>query len=462
MSDNNHLYNILVVDDEPLIRKSLFVSLKQQGFNAFMASNAQEVLALLPKTKIDIIIADMNLPGVSGIDILRRVKKDYPDIEVVLITGYGTIETAVEAMKLKAFDYITKPIVDDEIKIVIQKIIEKKEILQENKDLKQIIAKGNRSSFHGLIGASPKMQAVYRLIESVASTNATIMISGQSGTGKGVVARAIHECDTKRRHKPFVEVSCGALSETLLESELFGHVKGSFTGAIKDKVGRFEAANGGTIFLDEIDTCSGGLQIKLLRILQDGGFERVGENTSRRTDARIIVASNQDLSKLVKESKFREDLFYRIHVVPIDLPALHERREDIPLLVEYFIDLFNKKNHKKITGIADDVRDFFMSYSWPGNVRQLENLIEGSSILTSGTLITKVSLPKVTDGRSEEKKHDHDVKSLKQGVAVGEKEMILSVLNKVNWNRSKAADHLGVNRTTLYNKMKKYGIDYKK
>jgi len=457
----NSKFNILIVDDEPLIRKSLFEILKMQGFRCQMAAGAKEAVEVAGKQKFNILITDMKLPEMSGIALLKKIKQDHPDIEVIVITGYGSIETAVEAMKLKAFDYITKPIVDDEIKIVLQKIVEKWELLEENTNLRKIVAKSQRASFETLIGGCTDMVAIYNLIESVASTNATILISGESGTGKGIVARAIHQSDAARKNMPFVEVSCGALSETLLESELFGHSKGSFTGAIKDKKGRFEVANGGTIFLDEIDTCTPSLQIKLLRILQDGTFERVGETTTQKTDARVVAATNQNLSKLVDEGKFREDLYYRIHVIPITLPSLRTRKDDIELLVKHFIARFNKKNNKKIKGISDDVRDLFLTYSWPGNVRQLENVIEGSLIMATGEIITRNDLPKSFNDRE---KYDTRIltssgKSLKDGLKDPEKEIILAALKENNNNRSKAAAKLGINRTTLYNKLKKYGID---
>ncbi len=460
MNPSHANYTILIVDDEPLIRKSLFEILKMAGFPCAMATNAEEALQYINKHKVDILISDMKLPEMSGIDLLRKVKKSQPHIEVIMMTGYGSIETAIEAMKLKAFDYITKPIVDDEIRMVIEKIIEKKGLLQENKDLKKIVAKTKRDTFQGIIGACDEMLNLYNLIESVATTNATILISGESGTGKGVVARAIHQSDQNRRSMPFVEVSCGALSETLLESELFGHIKGSFTGAIKDKQGRFEAGNGGTIFLDEIDTCSPGLQIKLLRILQDGTYERVGDTETRKTDARVIAATNQNLSKLVDDGKFREDLYYRVHVIPVALPPLRNRKEDIGLLVKSFIETFNQKNNKKITGVSDEVCNLFSEYSWPGNIRQLENVIEGALIMAKGTTIHTTDLPKSFNVR--ESKPDHTLSestSLKDGLKSPEKEMILAALRAAAGNRSKAADKLKINRTTLYNKMKKYGIN---
>jgi DNA-binding NtrC family response regulator len=454
---NQNSYSILIVDDEPLIRKSLYEILKIAGYDTHTASNAEEAIALFSTRSFDIVITDMKLPKMSGLELLGAVKKASPLTEVILITGYGSIETAVDAMKKGAFDYVTKPIVDDEIKILIEKIIEKKCLLEENRNLRQLASKNKRHSFCGMTGNSVPMQTVYNLVESVADTNATILITGESGTGKGMVARAIHQCDSKRRDMPFVEVSCGALSETLLESELFGHIKGAFTGAIKDKKGRFEIANNGTIFLDEINTCSPNLQVKLLRILQDGGFERVGDTQTLKTNARVIVATNQDLEKLVEEGSFREDLYYRVHVIPLIMPPLRERREDIPLLVKHFIEVSNKKNNKKITDIDEDVKKLFMDHAWPGNIRQLENVIEGAVIMSRKTLITKDDLPK----NFLKIKAKTEGKSLQEELKEPAKEIILNALRESNGNHSKAAVNLGINRTTLYNKMKKYGIPLK-
>jgi DNA-binding NtrC family response regulator len=368
-------------------------------------------------------------------------------------------------MKLKAFDYITKPIVDDEIKLILEKIIEKQAILNENTELKKIVQRTNRDSFGKIVGDSAEMQAIYTLIETVAHTSASILITGESGTGKGVIARTIHEIDPNRNKMPFVEVSCGALSESLLESELFGHIKGSFTGAIKDKPGRFEVANGGTIFLDEIDTCSPSLQIKLLRILQDGTFERVGDNETRNTDARIIAATNQNLSKLVDDGKFREDLYYRIHVIPIILPALRNRKSDLNLLIKHFLLILNQKNKKNIEGISPEVMELFLNYSWPGNIRQLENVLEGAHIMCSDKIITLQNLPKSFNSRGSDhlptSSEINSNTSLKDSLKDPEKDIIVRTLKQAGGNRSKAAEILGVNRTTLYNKMKKYGISLK-
>ncbi len=455
MTGKETKHRILIVDDEPLIRKSLYEILKMDGYDCHMASSGEEACRLVEQNTFDVAITDLQLPKMNGLELLDHIKRHSPTTEVILITGFGSIESAVQAMKKKAFDYITKPIADDEVKMLIKKIIEKKHILQENLNLKQSHPKQARSGFFGLVGNSLAMQSVYQMIESVANTNATIMILGESGTGKGIAARAIYQNDQARKNKPFVEISCGALSETLLESELFGHAKGSFTGAIKDKIGRFEAAHEGTIFLDEIDTCSAGLQVKLLRILQDGGYERVGDTETKKTDARIIVATNQDLETMVEEGAFREDLYYRIHVIPIVLPPLRERREDIDLLVEHFIAISNKQNKKQVKGISDELRDIFMEHPWPGNVRQLEHVIEGAVIMSKKPVLAPEDMPRNLE-RGVLKKSAGQ--SLKEGLAEPTKDLILATLKDCQYNRSRAAERLGINRATLYNKIKKYGI----
>lgn len=451
-------YHILVVDDEPLIRESLYEILRIEGYSVQMASTAEDALNTLSKNKIDIVVTDFKLPRMNGLEMLGQIKKDHPDTEVIMITGYGSIESAVEAMKKGAYDYITKPINDHEIKNIISKIVEKKIILEENEVLKQIIAKEKRTSFCGMIGSSEKMQNVYHIIDSVASTNATILITGESGTGKGLVAKAIHESDVNRNNKPFIEISCGALSETLLESELFGHVKGAFTGAIKDKEGRFEYANGGTIFLDEIDAFSPALQVKLLRVLQDGVFERVGDNVTRKADARIIVATNRQLTELVEKGSFREDLYYRINVIAIQMPPLRERKDDIEAIVKHYLVKYSQQNKKKIAGVSQEVKKMFMDYHWPGNVRELENAIEGAVIMTKAEMIHKTDVPNHTKFLIPGAVKSDEKKSLRKIVEQPEKDHILAVLEECGWNRNKAAAALGVNRTTLYNKMKKYNI----
>ncbi len=457
MKEDNKKYRILVVDDEPLIRESLYEIFRMEGYRVQMAEGGREALQLMKKSEFDIVVTDCKLQKMSGIDLLEMIKKDSPGTEVIMITGYGSIETAVEAMKKGARDYITKPINDNEIKIIIEKTIESKKIIEENIELREILARERPSSFGAMIGGSEKMQGVYHIIDSVASTNATILIAGESGTGKGLIAKAIHENDKTRKDKPFVEVSCGALSETLLESELFGHMKGAFTGAIKDKEGRFEYADGGTIFLDEIDAFSLSLQVKLLRVLQDGVFERVGDNVTRKTHTRIVVATNQVLTDLVASRKFREDLYYRVNVIAIQAPPLRERKEDIEPITAYFLEKYSRINNKKVTGLSDEVVKIFEEYPWPGNVRELENAIEGAVIMAKAEIVQRGDVPNMSKFISNIVKTNGN-KSLKGVVEEPERDHIVSVLNECNWNRNRAAEVLGVNRTTLYNKMKKYNI----
>jgi DNA-binding NtrC family response regulator len=459
--ERNSKYSILIVDDEPLIRNSLYEIFKIEGYNVLTAENGESAVDKIQRETVDILVTDLKLPQMDGLALLKKIKELSSQTEVILITGYGSIESAVEAMKRGAFEYITKPINDNEIKTLINNIVEKKEIIEENKNLREMLAQSNRSEFCGIVGANERMLRVYQIIESVASANATMLITGDSGTGKGLVARAIHKMDVNRNAKPFVEVSCGALSETLLESELFGHVKGAFTGAIRDKEGRFEYAKGGTIFLDEIDAFSPGLQVKLLRVLQDGIFERVGDNVPRKAEARIIVATNQDLTELVERNLFREDLYYRINVISIKLPALQNRKEDIDLLVEHFLKRFNVRSNKHIRGISSEVRKLFREYHWPGNVRELENTLEGAAIMTKTDMINVWDIPSIAKFKVTES-NPVNGKSLKKVLEQPEREVIISVLEQCGWNRIRAAKTLGINRTTLYNKMKKYKISEEK
>ena len=423
--------------------------------------DGEEAVGLLEKEHPDIIISDFKLPGMNGLTLLQKTRSICPDIAFVLITAYGSIESAVEAMREGAYDYITKPILDNEIRIVIERILKQKEILEENKILKKKLAGVERTKFYQMIGQNKKMQKIYDLIEAVSSTNATILINGESGTGKRLVAHAIYASDARRKKKPFIEVSCGALPENLLESELFGHVKGAFTSAIRDRQGRFEAAHEGTIFLDEIDTFSLKLQVKLLRVLQEGEFERVGDTTTIKADVRIIAATNQDLKKIIKKGTFREDLYYRLNVIPIELPPLRDRKDDVPLLIDHFLKKSVKRNRGKVCmEISEDVVDILSSYEWPGNIRELENIIERTVILCQNKRVTKEDLPDFFQEIKIPRFSAHHKKNipLKEALRYSEKEIIERVLAESNGNRQKAAKLLGINRTTLYNKMKEYDL----
>ncbi|MFH1655498.1 MAG: sigma-54 dependent transcriptional regulator [Candidatus Omnitrophota bacterium] len=452
--------HILVVDDEPLVRRSLSEFLTLQGYTVSNASNGKEALDLLKSYTANIVISDIKMSKMSGLELLKRLKTDYPDIPVIMITGYGSIENAVEAIKQGAYDYITKPIIDSEIKIVIERLFKQRKIQQENVRLKEKLSATEKDRFHNIVGKDEKMQKIYTLIEAISETRATILIHGESGTGKRLIAHAIHKYNKQEREKPFVEVSCGALTETLLESELFGHVKGSFTGAIKDKMGRFELANGGTIFLDEIDAFSPHLQVKLLRVLQEGEFERVGDTKTAKVDVRVIAATNQNLEELIKQDKFRKDLFYRLNVISIEIPPLRDREIDIPLLVEDFIKKHSKHTSKKITGISDEAIAILNKYKWPGNIRELENVIERAIILSKGPMIRPEDFPEFLSSKKQ-KEHLEAVENnlkLKDALKSPEKDLILKTLNTVNWNKKQAAAILGINRTTLYKKMRKLGL----
>jgi len=457
--------HILIVDDEPLTRQSLYEILKFEGYRVDTAKDGREALEFISKQIPSVVITDLKMPGIDGLSLLREIRAKDNDVAVVLITAYGTIENAVDAMREGAFDYITKPILDSEIKLVINRVVEQQRLLEENRFLRQRLADTSRSQFYSIIGQNPEMQKIYTLIETIANTNATVLIQGESGTGKRLIAQAIHHSDISRRDKPFIEVSCGALPETLLESELFGHIKGSFTNAIKDRAGRFQLANGGVIFLDEIDTFVPSLQVKLLRVLQSGEFERVGDTNTAKVDVRVIVATNQDLKELIKNGKFREDLYYRLHVISINVPPLRERKDDIPLLVEHFLKRSNERVNKKLNDISKEAMDALIAHNWPGNIRELENVIERAVILCQGDVINKEDLSdylqdagqlqlKQEVSSNDEKK----TKLLKEALRAPEREIIRCALEQANWNRKKAADNLGINRTTLYNKMKQYGL----
>ncbi len=380
---------ILVIDDEQGMRDFLSIMLKKEGYEVVAAENGEHALKAIHTEIYDLVITDVKMPKVDGIEVLRTIKEVSPETVVIVITAFATTDTAVQAMKLGAYDYITKPFKVDEIKLIIQKALEKRHLRKENILLKREIA--SRAGFENFIGKSAAMQKVFTLIRQVADTKSTVLISGESGTGKELVARAVHY-SSARKDKPFVTVNCGALPETLLESELFGYMKGSFTGATSNKQGLFEAANGGTIFLDEISATTLNLQIKLLRVIQERTFMRVGGTTDIKVDVRVIAASNKDLQTEVAKGTFREDLYYRLNVIPIHLPPLRERKEDIPVLVEHFLNKFTPtgKEPKKITG---DALKFFMNYRWPGNVRELENTIERLVILASGDTIRVDHVP---------------------------------------------------------------------
>lgn len=449
--------SILVVEDEKSTRDTMIDLLAEAGYEMYGAENGEEAIAKVEEYDIDLVITDLKMPRGDGLQVLEEAKKVDPRIMVIVCTGYGTVNTAVRAMRLGAYDYITKPIKAEEIILVVQRALDYQRLQVENVLLhKQLKTK---YKFKNLIGDSDNMQQVFRFIEKIAPTNSTVLIRGESGTGKELVARAIHY-NSDRRNEPMVPVNCGAIPEDLLESELFGYEKGAFTGALKTRIGRFELADGGTIFLDEIGDMSPALQVKILRVLQEHEFERVGAVKSIKVDIRVIAATHKDLEKAVTQGTFREDLYYRLNVIPITLPPLRERRSDIALLINHFLEKFNKGKRKSIDGVSPEVLTCFMRYHWPGNVRELENSIERLIILKGEGMIDLEDLPEkllgsgITDLLPSMDIPDSGI-SFNTAVSEFERELILRALNKTNWVKNRAAKLLQLKRTTLVEKMKK-------
>ena len=451
---------ILLLDDSREILESLSEFLQGEGYEIDAAPNGIAGIALIEKKFYDIVLTDMMMPGADGMEVLKYIKANSPDSLCIVLTGYGTIKNAVEAMKSGAFDYLAKPVKFDEIQIALQRAIEHRNLKRENTNLRNQLKRKYR--FENIIGDSERVQKVFETIEKVADTDSTVLVLGESGTGKELIAKAIHY-NSYRREGPFVPVNCAAIPNELLESELFGHEKGAFTNAIRTRIGRFELANGGTLFLDEIGDMNPHLQSKLLRVLQERQFERIGGDKLIKTDIRVIAATHQNLKKAIKQKKFREDLYYRLNVIPIEVPPLRDRKSDIPLLVHHFVGQFNKSKKKKVTGVTDDVMQRFMDYDWPGNVRELENMIERVIILSSSERIGVQDLPERLQSASDEElprrvEIPEEGVSLETAVGDFERQLILRALNKTGWVKNKAAQLLHLNRTTLIEKIKRQNL----
>ncbi|MGD8780241.1 MAG: sigma-54 dependent transcriptional regulator [Ignavibacteria bacterium] len=442
----NNSHKILIVDDEKIVRESLMHWFQEDGYKVDTAVSGEAALKIFEKGKYDLVLTDMKMPGIGGLEVLQKIKDVDEDCDVVLITAYASVPTAIKALKEGAYDYVTKPIDPDELAHLVNKALDKKDLQKENIILKESIDEIVKPD--NLIGESVQMKKIFEMIRSVAPADTTVMIRGESGTGKELVAKAIH-INSKRKYFPIVTVNCGALSESILESELFGHEKGAFTGAHYKRKGKFEMADGGTIFLDEIGSVSQKMQIELLRVIESKQFMRVGGNENISSDFRVIAATNEALEDLVKEGKFREDLFYRLNVFSIYLPPLRERKDDIPLLAYYFLDKFNNAMNKNVKKISNETLDFLSNYEWPGNVRELENAIERAVVIGKGDEIVPENLPF--------KQHQLN-KRTDNSLAAVEKEHILKMLLENNWNISRCASLLGIDRVTLYNKIEKYEL----
>jgi len=473
---SNHKPRLLVLDEDRIMLQSLSLFLRREGYEVFTCDRFEDATIELESRQIEILVADIHLAGPksgatgaagAGADFLRDVRRRFPHVVVIVITGYGTIEAAVQATKMGAFDYLTKPIVDDEIRVVVEKAVRQQSLLWENQTLRRQL--DTRYGLEHIAGHDVKMLRIFELVSAVAESRTTVLMTGESGTGKSLLARAIHH-RSSRKDKPFIEVSCGALPESLLESELFGHVKGAFTGAIADKPGRFLAADGGTLFLDEINSSSPAMQVKLLRVLQERKFEPVGTTETKTVDVRVILASNMDLAELVTKNQFRQDLYYRVNVVNIRTPPLRERPGDVPLLAGVFLRRMAKDMGREVVGFTDAALGTLSRHIWPGNVRELENAVERAVLLCRRPVIDVEDLPETVIAGGVPRATavspadapftpGDDALPLEQALEGPERQIIEKALRRNDWNRQKTAAELNINRTTLYKKMRKYRLD---
>ena len=450
---------LVIIDDEVNAAAALETLLKEDGYEVARAHDARSGLGLLEKTEPDLVLTDLRMPGMDGIELLAKIKEIRPETMVILMTAYGTVKTAVKAMKLGAEDYLSKPIDVEELEVVLQKALERKGLLAEARSLRERLE--HKYRLDNLVGESPEMLSVFKTIRQVAPSSASVLLLGESGTGKELFAQALHQ-NSPRRTKPFVKVACAALPETLLESELFGHEKGSFTGAVYTRAGRFEAADGGTLFLDEIGDISPTVQVKLLRFLEEREFERVGGNRTFKVDVRIVAATHRDLKKKLEDGSFREDLFYRLNVIEIHIPPMRERPGDIPLLAHHFLRKYAEANGKDLKGISDEVLALLLSHPWPGNVRELENAMERAVVLSDGPVLTPTHFPTLRKAAGTEPPRGAaaggvlGVRIPGSTLADLEREAILRTLEAVGGSTSKAASILDISARKIQYKLKEY------
>lgn len=445
---------VLVIDDDDSLRRVIEYTLDEAGFKVLTARDGSEGLKLFAEEQPPVVLTDIQMPGISGYEVLQSIQNSHPETRVIIVTAFGTVEQAVDAMKDGAFDYVTKPFSRDELILVVNRAFKFLELQQENIRLKQELS--DKVDFEHLVGISDAMQDVFDRVRRVAVSDAAILVGGESGTGKELIARAIHY-GSGRRGGPFIPVNCAAIPAELLESELFGHVKGSFTGAVKDRIGKFEQADGGTLFLDEIGEMSPHLQPKLLRVLQEMEIEPVGAGLTRKIDVRIVSASNRNLEEAIQTGDFREDLYYRLSVIPVHLPPLRERKQDIPVLVQHFLDLHTRGERIEMSKAA---MEQMIAYQWPGNVRELQNVIEQTVILRHGESIEIQDLPrKVTETVVNRTSQILNLPDEGFSLAELEKEAVLQALQRCNWNQTRAAAFLRVPRHTLVYRMEKYAIE---
>lgn len=451
---------IHIIDDEPIVYEVLQDFLTSEGYAVEISTGGEEALNKHSSLAVDLILLDLLMPGMDGIEVLKRLKKIDPQVVVIIITAYASIESAISAMKIGAYDYIQKPFKHDELLLVVERAIAHRRLQEENLRLKDELKR--KFSFENIIGKSESMNSIFEIIKASAPTRSTILVQGESGTGKELVARAIH-LNSDRATAPFIIVNSGSLPPDLLESQVFGHVKGAFTGAVSEKKGLFEAADKGTIFFDEISSLNLDTQAKLLRVMQDREFMKLGGTKTIRVDARVIAATNTDLEEMIRLKKFREDLFFRLNVIKIELPPLRDRKGDVPLLTKHFLDMYSKENNKEILGISDEVVEILENYDWPGNIRELQNLIERAVVLTKSKIITRENLPSFLRPSGKEESYtfapsDEDL-NLRRQIQEYQKRAIINALAKSKGVQKKAASLLGVKPTTLNEMIKRLNID---